>query len=176
MSERCGICIHIPQNLLIKNDKEVTSPMVQIIKAEADQFTLAMSSRLDTLRAVNHMAQEDGFSDELMRCTAEYLRTGEQTTVLAIDGEVIGCATICYTRVMPTPHHPSGKRAHVMNVHVREDYQRQGIARQMLERLIAEAKERGVTEITLDATDEGRPLYEKCGFAASDECMLLDVK
>ncbi|NLO85670.1 MAG: GNAT family N-acetyltransferase [Clostridiales bacterium] len=135
-----------------------------------------MSSRLDTLRAVNHMEQEDGFSEELMSRTAKYLRTGDQTTVLAMDGDVIGCATICYIDVMPTPGHPSGKRAHVMNVHVREEYQRQGIARRMMEMLIAEAKERGVTEITLDATDEGRPLYEKCGFAASDECMFLDVK
>ena len=30
-------------------------------------------------------------------------------------------------------------------------------------------------EITLDATDEGRRLYEAIGYRASDECMYLDI-
>ncbi|MBP5262243.1 MAG: N-acetyltransferase [Clostridiales bacterium] len=32
---------------------------------------------------------------------------------------------------------------------------------------------RGVTEISLDATASGRPLYESMGFKASTECMVL---
>ena len=31
------------------------------------------------------------------------------------------------------------------------------------------------TEITLDATEEGRRLYERMGYAASDEAMYLDI-
>ena len=41
----------------------------------------------------------------------------------------------------------------------------------MVEILIEEAKENGVTEISLDATKMGRPLYEALGFQASDSCM-----
>ena len=31
-------------------------------------------------------------------------------------------------------------------------------------------------EITLDATEEGRKLYEAIGYQASDECMFFDMK
>ena len=40
--------------------------------------------------------------------------------------------------------------------------------------LIEDAWSRGVTEITLDATEEGRPLYNKLGFTDSRECMVLN--
>ncbi len=45
----------------------------------------------------------------------------------------------------------------------------------MIKILIEEAKKRGVTEISLDATESGRLLYKKCGFIESDECMVLSV-
>ena len=43
----------------------------------------------------------------------------------------------------------------------------------MTRMLIEAAWEKGATEISLDATESGRPLYEKCGFKDSDECMVL---
>ena len=43
----------------------------------------------------------------------------------------------------------------------------------MVTLLIDEARNRGVTEISLDATAEGRPLYYDLGFTDSDECMVL---
>lgn len=45
----------------------------------------------------------------------------------------------------------------------------------MVSMLINEAKEKGVTEISLDATELGKPLYRKCGFVESDECMVLNL-
>lgn len=62
-----------------------------------------------------------------------------------------------------------------MNVYTNSRYRRQGIAIHMLEMLIGEAKEKGVTEISLDATEEGRLLYEKAGFVESEECMVLSI-
>jgi ribosomal protein S18 acetylase RimI-like enzyme len=75
---------------------------------------------------------------------------------------------------MPTFSHPTGKRAHLMNVYTMEEWQRRGIARKMVTMLIEDAWSRGVTEITLDATEEGRPLYNKLGFTDSRECMVLN--
>ena len=60
-----------------------------------------------------------------------------------------------------------------MNVYTMKEWQRQGIARKMVSILIDEAWKRGVTEISLDATEEGRPLYERLGFAPSTEGMVL---
>jgi GNAT superfamily N-acetyltransferase len=46
----------------------------------------------------------------------------------------------------------------------RPEYRRHGLARQLMEDVIAIAQRRGVRTLKLDATDEGRPLYESVGF------------
>ena len=43
----------------------------------------------------------------------------------------------------------------------------------MLDLLVAEAKERGVRAISLEATDMGKPLYEKYGFVKMKDEMKL---
>ena len=60
-----------------------------------------------------------------------------------------------------------------MNVYTRGEYRRQGLARKMVEMLIEKTWEKGATEISLDATAMGRPLYESMGFTDSTECMVL---
>ncbi len=152
--------------------------MIRYITATNDDIDLLMSSRLEMLKVVNNLPADYIFSEELITYSKEYFEKGNQTTILAIDEEidsVIGCATLCYIEMMPTFSHPTGKRAHLMNVYTNQDYRRKGIAMRMMELLIIEARDRGVTEISLDATESGRPLYEKCGFKASDECMTLVV-
>ena len=81
-----------------------------------------------------------------------------------------------YIEIMPTFSHPSGKRAHLMNVYTEKDYRRRGIARQLVNMLIEDARAHDVTEISLDATESGRPLYESIGFKASEECMVIDIQ
>ena len=46
----------------------------------------------------------------------------------------------------------------------RPECRRQGLARQLMEDVIAIAQRRGVRTLKLDATDDGRPLYESLGF------------
>ncbi len=106
-----------------------------------------------------------GSFDAAFRYTTEkFFAAGNQTTALAYHGgEPVGCATICYINLMPTISHPTGKRAHFMNVYTRHAYRRLGIAKRMMEQLIAEAKELGVSHISLDATEKGRQLYRKLG-------------
>ena len=116
------------------------------------------------------------FKGEFTRLSEEFFKSGDQTTVLAFDGEkAVGCATICYITLMPTFDHPIGKRAHIMNVYTNADYRRRGIARQMVTMLIDEARERGATYVSLDATENGRPLYTSLGFAPNGENMGLNL-
>lgn len=150
--------------------------MVEYFIATAKDMDMLMKSRFEMLRVVNELPDDFEFSKELTDSSIDYFTNKNQTTVLARDKEIIGCATICYIDMMPTFSHPTGKRAHLMNVYTNRNYRRQGIAIHMIDMLMKEAKERGVTEISLDATEAGRPLYEKCGFTESDECMVLVLK
>ncbi|MCR5543215.1 MAG: GNAT family N-acetyltransferase [Eubacterium sp.] len=135
---------------------------------------LLMSSRLEMLKVVNDLDYTYEYSDEIVKSSREYFEKGDHTTVLAQDGKrVIGCASICYMYIMPTFDHPTGKRAHLMNVYTMKEWQRQGVAKKMVSILIDEAWKRGATEISLDATEEGRPLYERLGFTESTEGMFL---
>ena len=147
---------------------------MEIRIATKDDIELMMSSRLEMLKVVNDLPADYQYTDEIVKESRDYFLNGDQTTVLAIDdGEVIGCASMSYMWIMPTFSHPTGKRAHLMNVYTRSSFRRQGIARTMCEMLIADAWNRGATEISLDATTMGRPLYESLGFTASSEGMVL---
>ncbi len=148
--------------------------MIEYRIATNEDIELLMSSRLEMLKVVNDLPEDYAYSDEIVRESRDYFINGDQTTVLAIDEEtVIGCASISYIQIMPTFSHPTGKRAHLMNVYTKSSYRRKGIARKMCEMLIHDAWDKGATEISLDATESGRPLYASLGFLDSAECMVL---
>lgn len=150
--------------------------MITVEKAGKDRLPDILKIRREMLAVVNKVP-ESGISDEIMRISEEYFSSDEHTTALAYcDGKLAGCASICWLNVMPTYSHPTGKRAHIMNVYTRNEYRRMGAARKMVEFLISEARARGVTHISLDATEMGKPLYEALGFHSSEESMGLDLK
>ena len=141
----------------------------------AERIGDAVKIRVEML-SLMHGKPAAYFEGGFTRLSEEFFGSGDQTTILAYDGDkAIGCATLCYITVMPTFDHPTGKRAHLMNVYTNADYRRQGIARQMVTMLLDEAKERGVTYISLDTTISGEPLYKSLGFDFSEETMGLNL-
>ena len=53
------------------------------------------------------------------------------------------------------------------------EYRRRGIAIKTLDMLIKDTRNKGITAISLEATDLGRPLYEKYGFIKMNNEMEL---
>ena len=144
-------------------------------KTTKADMKILMKLRLEMLREVNGLSGEYEYDENFIFESRRYFESGEQTTVIASDGEtLVGCASLSYIWI--TFSHPTGNRAHLMNVYTRADYRRRGISKKMVEILIDEAKENGVTEISLDATEMGRPLYESLGFKTSDSCMVMDLE
>lgn len=149
---------------------------MQIKKTNQNDIETLMQIRIEMLRVVNKLNEEDNFDRTLIECSREYFLKGDQTTVFAMDGDKIaGCASLSYINVMPTFDHPTGKRAHLMNVYTRAQFRRRGVGKMMVEFLIEEAKSRGVTEISLDATEMGHPLYKSLGFSDNGEGMNLTL-
>lgn len=146
------------------------------IASPTDDMDVLMSLRLTMLKEVNGM-DTDRFPTALEAESRAYFANGEATTALAFDGNTaIGCATLSYIYIMPTYSHPTGKRAHLMNVYTKAEYRHRGIAKKLCVMLIEEAQKRGITEISLDATESGRPLYRALGFTPSQECMVLTLE
>jgi len=150
---------------------------INYIKTTKSDIELLMKVRLEMLREVNNLSDEYEYDAKLVDESRKYFENGNQTTVLAFDNdEIVGCASLSYIWIMPTFDHPTGLRAHLMNVYTKAEYRRKGISRRMVEMLIDEAKEKGVTEISLDSTKMGRPLYEALGFEQNGAGMVLELR
>ena len=148
--------------------------MIEYKIADKQDIDQVMAIRMEMLLEVNNLSEQYEYADDFVSASREYFLHGDQTTVLAIDdGKAIGCASICYITIMPTFSHPTGHRAHLMNVYTSKYYRKQGIAERMVNMLIREAWERGASEISLDTTEAGRPFYRKLGFMDSREGMVL---
>lgn len=151
---------------------------MEIIKATKNDIETLMKIRLEMLKEVNNLSDDYVFDEYFVEnCRKNFECTGDtQTDVICIEnGEAVACANLCYLSMMPTFSHPTGKRAHLMNVYVRKNFRHKGLAKKMLELLIEEAKSQGVTEINLDATEMGKPLYETMGFCYNDSAMTMNL-
>ena len=149
---------------------------IKYVKSSAEDIEVLVKIRMEMLRVVNNLPDDYEFDEQFVAKSRRYFECGNQTSVLAYDNEIpVGCASISYIWIMPTFDHPTGKRAHLMNVYTRAEYRRCGISRRMIEILIEEAKEKGVTEISLDTTQMGRALYEAVGFEASSAGMVMTL-
>ena len=89
------------------------------------------------------------------------------------DNLIVGTGGVSFYTVMPTYHNPKGEKAYIMNMYTHPEYRRKGIAYKTLELLVGEAKARNISYISLEATEAGRPLYEKFGFVQMTDEMLL---
>ena len=104
---------------------------------------------------------------------AETLPTGECVYWLAMhDDRCIGGAGFALRRYAPGYMLRDGVSAYVFNVFVEPDYRKRGIAKEIMRRLMDEARKRGIGRLDLHATEAGRPLYEKLGFEPPDHVWL----
>ena len=150
---------------------------MEVKKTDSSDIEILMDIRLEMLRVVNGLEENTSFDKVLVESSREYFLNGDQTPVFAMEGDKIaGCATLSYMNLMPTFDHPTGKRAHLMNVYTRKEFRRRGVGSLMVKFLIEEAKSRGVTEISLDATEMGHPLYKSLGFNENDAGMNIILK
>ncbi|HMD02790.1 MAG TPA: GNAT family N-acetyltransferase [Candidatus Baltobacteraceae bacterium] len=88
-------------------------------------------------------------------------------------GDAIGTASLQLSRSLPRPG--AGKAAldgRVRNVYVEPAFRRRGVAMLLMQCVLAEAERERVDRLTLGASDEGRPLYERLGFVAKSDEMI----
>lgn len=137
-------------------------------KADISDIDILMETRIEVLRAANQLPAEVDMSEVRHESCVYYKRAlndNTHTAYLVYDGDtVVGAGGVSFFQVMPTYHNPSGNKAYIMNMYTHPDYRRQGIAFKVLDMLVKECRERKITAVSLEATELGRPLYEKYGF------------
>lgn len=146
-------------------------------KATMKDVDELVRTRIIVLRAANKLSDDVDMSLVEKESYAYYrhaLKTGEHIAYLVYDnGKFIGAGGVSFYQVMPTYHNPTGKKAYIMNMYTNPEYRRQGIAYHTLDLLIKDARKQGISQIALEATDMGRPLYERYGFIKMEDEMEL---
>lgn len=137
-------------------------------KATLEDIDELVRTRILVLRAANKLSDDVDMSVVEAESYAYYRRalgTGEHIAYLIYEnGTFIGAGGVSFYQVMPTYHNPTGQKAYIMNMYTSPEYRRQGIAFHTLDLLVQDAKKLSVRQIALEATDMGRPLYERYGF------------
>ncbi len=137
---------------------------------------LLMKWRMEVLRCVFSLP-EDADTGELERQNRLYyertLNSGAHIACMAnVDGEPAGCGGVCLHDEMPSPDNPSGRCAYLMDIYVREPFRGHGVGTDIVNWLVARARERGITKIYLETTPEARRMYEKAGFDDMEDMMI----
>ena len=146
-------------------------------KATIADIDELVRTRIIVLRAANKLSNDVDMSlveKESYEYYKSALETGEHIAYLVYDNEnFIGAGGVSFYNVMPTYHNPTVKKAYIMNMYMASEYRRQGIAFHTLDLLVKDIRKQGVSQITLEATEMGRPLYEKYGFVKMEDEMEL---
>jgi len=93
------------------------------------------------------------------------MAAGTYVSWLAFDGErIVGTSGMSFAEKPPYFTCPSGKLGILSSMYTDPDYRRMGIATQLLDRVVKEARNRGCGTIYITASDMGVKLYESYGF------------
>lgn len=153
------------------------SKIYEYKRATIDDIDELVRTRIIVLRAANKLSDDADMSTVEQESYVYYkqaLEADEHIAYLVYDnGKFIGAGAVSFYQVMPTYHNSTGKKAYIMNMYTAPEYRKQGIAFHTLDLLVKEAKEQGVLQIALEATDMGRLLYERYGFVNMENEMEL---
>ncbi|MBE5793808.1 MAG: GNAT family N-acetyltransferase [Clostridiales bacterium] len=130
----------------------------------------------ERLRFIKVGPTHPNYADIRDNCRAFFENGLKEMTCDAViaedNGRCVGTAIAFYYLSVPSSRNHTGRNAYITSVFVEPDYRRQGIASEMLRRIVSRAQAYGCVNIMLTATEMGKPLYEKLGFIQTPGAML----
>lgn len=140
----------------------------RLIKADLDTF---IKMRINQLREEG--ATEDiDLAPSLMDYYLRHIADDTFISWLAVDGDrIVGTSGISIVEKPPYFGCPSGRIALLSSMFTDKAYRRQGIARELLSRVVDEARKRGCGTVQITASDMGVMLYSDFGFIKNGNFM-----
>ena len=148
-------------------------------KATIEDMEALVQNRVDMLKEVYELAPGEDVS-LLTHTTADFYKKhladdSHVAYFFTVDdtNEVAATGGITFFELMPTPEDETGKRAFIMNMRTYANHRRQGLGTLILDALLNEAKQRGVANIQIEASEMGAKLYSHYGFEPMTYVMYL---
>ncbi len=79
-------------------------------------------------------------------------------------GMIVGCCFLSVSEKPANPRFINGKTGTVLNVYTKPEYRRKGVARKLMQMLLAESADLKLDYVELKASNAGYPLYRSLGF------------
>ena len=144
---------------------------IQDKKLEKKELDTFMEMRIRQLReegATEDMDLRPALRDYYERHMAD----GTFVSWLALDGDrIIGTSGMSFVEKPPYFGCPSGKMGLLSSMFTADEYRRKGIAKELLTRVVKEAKEYGCGTVQITASDMGVLLYTDFGFEKNGNFM-----
>ncbi len=140
----------------------------KLTTAELETF---IQMRINQLREEG--AKEDiDLTPALRDYYSRHMADGTFVSWLAFDGDkIIGTSGMSFVEKPPYFGCPSGKIGLLSSMFTDPSYRRQGIAKELLDRVVNEARAYGCGTVQITASDMGVKLYTAYGFVHNDNFM-----
>lgn len=143
------------------------------------EYKRLTENELDTFieMRINQLREEGAKEDIDLRTALKdyYLRhlaDGTFVSWLAFDGEkIVGTSGMSFVEKPPYFACPSGKIGLLSSMFTNPAYRRKGIAKELLSRVVKEAKDYGCGTVQITASDMGVKLYTDFGFVHNQNFM-----
>ena len=121
-----------------------------------------------------------GFGTEI-RDFVKIIMNGENSDIIVAERNGMICGMVCvdYVNKPESPYSKARSFYHVQEIAVDEKYRRQGVAKELLEFMIEEAKKRKLGKIELEVwefNDSAIEFYQAVGFRPTRRWMEYEVK
>lgn len=144
---------------------------IEYRKLTENELEIFINIRINQLREEG--AQEDiDLKPALKDYYDRHMADGTFVSWLAVDEDkIIGTSGMSFVEKPPYFSCPSGKLGLLSSMFVSKEYRRHGIARELLSRVVNEAKEYGCGTVQITASDMGVLLYTEFGFVKNGNFM-----
>lgn len=153
---------------------------IEIRRADISQLETLIKWRIIVLSEVFSIPQnqlpQDIIENNRLYYEKEIISEGNVSCFAYHKGEIIGCGAICIYDEMPSPDNPNGKCAYLMNIYTVPEFRKHGVGDKVINWLIKFAQKKNIQKIFLEATEAGKPLYEKIGFEQMSGMMKFNSK
>ena len=137
---------------------------IEYRKLSEKELDVFIEMRINQLREEG--AKEDiDLKPALLDYYKRHMKDGTFVSWLALDGNnIIGTSGMSFVEKPPYFGCPSGKIGLLSSMFTNPNYRRNGIAKELLSRIVNEAKQYGCGTIQITASDMGVKLYTDFGF------------
>ena len=124
--------------------------------------------------SVDPIVSESGFLKTCVDFMEAGVASGEWVIWVAeVDGIIISHVFLRVIKMLPKPHKPISSFGNIRNVYTRPEYRGQGVATELIKRVIDYSKNVGLEKLILWPSDVAVGLYQKFGFQVENEIMEL---